>query len=95
MPNHLCAQYGYWAADKATVQRRAADLRMWLYARPEPHVSTLIHTFYLIAQLPPHSPLTYTTISQVLLVTHGAFLHYLTEDWTGDDPKRGKSNISS
>jgi hypothetical protein len=22
-------------------------------------------------------------------VSHGAFLHYLTEDWTGDDPKRG------
>lgn len=26
----------------------------------------------------------------ILLVTHGAFLHYLTEDWTGDDPIRGK-----
>ncbi|KAF2133664.1 phosphoglycerate mutase-like protein [Dothidotthia symphoricarpi CBS 119687] len=27
--------------------------------------------------------------AHILLVTHGAFLHYLTEDWTGDDPARG------
>lgn len=27
-------------------------------------------------------------------MTHGAFLHYLTEDWTGDDPKRGEPTIT-
>ncbi|KAJ9654226.1 hypothetical protein H2198_006686 [Neophaeococcomyces mojaviensis] len=27
--------------------------------------------------------------SNILFVTHGAFLHFLTEDWTGDDPVRG------
>ncbi|KAF2186202.1 phosphoglycerate mutase-like protein [Zopfia rhizophila CBS 207.26] len=26
------------------------------------------------------------TEEHILMVTHGAFLHYLTEDWTGDDP---------
>jgi hypothetical protein len=31
---------------------------------------------------------------QILLITHGAFLHYLTEDWTGDDPARGKHQPS-
>ncbi|CZT49027.1 uncharacterized protein RSE6_09808 [Rhynchosporium secalis] len=30
----------------------------------------------------------------VLLVTHGTFLHYLTEDWTGDDPKRGTAYLN-
>lgn len=29
----------------------------------------------------------------ILFVTHGAFLHYLTEDWSGDDPERGRSHI--
>ncbi|KAK9320831.1 histidine phosphatase superfamily [Lipomyces orientalis] len=27
--------------------------------------------------------------SHIILVTHGAFLHYLTEDWTSYDPNRG------
>lgn len=26
---------------------------------------------------------------RILFVTHGAFLHYLTEDWSGDDPEKG------
>ncbi|OXV06131.1 hypothetical protein Egran_06101 [Elaphomyces granulatus] len=30
----------------------------------------------------------------ILLVTHGAFLHFLTEDWTGDDPKRGTAYLN-
>ncbi|KAF2730304.1 phosphoglycerate mutase family protein-like protein [Polyplosphaeria fusca] len=30
----------------------------------------------------------------ILLVTHGAFLHYLTEDWTGDDPNRGTAYLN-
>ncbi|KAH6680191.1 hypothetical protein B0J14DRAFT_683324 [Halenospora varia] len=30
----------------------------------------------------------------VLLVTHGAFLHFLTEDWTGDGPKRGTAYLN-
>jgi len=30
---------------------------------------------------------------QILLVTHGAFLHFLTEDWTGDDPARGTLSL--
>ncbi|KAF2200607.1 phosphoglycerate mutase-like protein [Delitschia confertaspora ATCC 74209] len=53
---------GYWGEGKTAVTKRAADLRTWLFQRPESHV---------------------------VLVTHGAFLHFLTEDWTGDDPKRG------
>jgi broad specificity phosphatase PhoE len=27
--------------------------------------------------------------SNIVLVSHGAFLHYLTEDWDGFDPMRG------
>jgi broad specificity phosphatase PhoE len=56
-----------YAPDHESVQKRAADLRAWLYQRPE---------------------------ARILLVTHGAFLHYLTEDWTGDDPKRGIQDSS-
>ncbi|KAF2468576.1 phosphoglycerate mutase-like protein [Lindgomyces ingoldianus] len=58
---------GYWASEKAAIEKRAADLRTWLFQRPESHV---------------------------LLVTHGAFLHYLTEDWTGDDPVRGTAYLN-
>ncbi|KAF2257847.1 phosphoglycerate mutase-like protein [Lojkania enalia] len=32
--------------------------------------------------------------AHILLVTHGAFLHYLTEDWTGDDPVRGTAYLN-
>jgi len=31
----------------------------------------------------------------IVLVTHGAFLHYLTEDWTGMFPPRGEFAIDS
>ncbi|KAH7119886.1 phosphoglycerate mutase family protein [Dendryphion nanum] len=30
----------------------------------------------------------------IVVVTHGAFLHYLTEDWTGDDPSRGTAYLN-
>ena len=26
---------------------------------------------------------------RILFVTHGAFLHYLAEDWSGDDSEKG------
>ncbi|KAF2466626.1 phosphoglycerate mutase-like protein [Lindgomyces ingoldianus] len=32
--------------------------------------------------------------AHILLVTHGAFLHYLTEDWAGDDPVRGTAYLN-
>ncbi|KAF2274086.1 phosphoglycerate mutase family protein-like protein [Westerdykella ornata] len=47
---------GYWAWNKEAIGRRAADLRKWLYTRPE---------------------------KRVILVTHGAFVHFLTEDLGG------------
>lgn len=47
---------GYWGPDKAVVEQRAADMRSWLFERPE---------------------------KTIVLVTHGAFLHYFTEDWEG------------
>ncbi|KAI0550351.1 histidine phosphatase superfamily [Xylaria curta] len=53
---------GKYATDKPIVEARAAELRSWLFQRPE---------------------------ARIVCVTHGAFLHYLTEDWTGDDPERG------
>jgi len=31
---------------------------------------------------------------KIVLVTHGAFLHFLTEDWTGDDPVRGTAYLN-
>lgn len=55
---------GYWGPDKAAVERRAADLRAWLFARPE---------------------------KTIVLVTHGAFLHYFTEDWEGFHPSIGSA----
>ncbi|ORY14653.1 histidine phosphatase superfamily [Clohesyomyces aquaticus] len=58
---------GYWGHNKAAVTKRAADLRSWLFQRPE---------------------------ANILIVTHGAFLHYLTEDWTGDDPIRGTAYLN-
>ncbi|KAI5205048.1 PGAM-domain-containing protein [Aureobasidium subglaciale] len=47
---------GKWAPDRATVQKRAAKLRSWLYNRRE---------------------------ESVIVVSHGGFLHALTEDWSG------------
>ncbi|KAI5266523.1 PGAM-domain-containing protein [Aureobasidium subglaciale] len=47
---------GKWASDRATVQKRAAKLRSWLYNRKE---------------------------ESVIVVSHGGFLHALTEDWSG------------
>ncbi|KAI4817324.1 PGAM-domain-containing protein [Aureobasidium sp. EXF-8845] len=47
---------GKWAPDRATVQKRAAKLRSWLFNRKE---------------------------EIVVVVSHGGFLHALTEDWTG------------
>lgn len=44
------------------MRQRAAELRNWIYNRPEKNIA---------------------------LVTHGGFLHYLTEDWTGYDRARG------
>ncbi|KAF2650927.1 phosphoglycerate mutase family protein-like protein [Lophiostoma macrostomum CBS 122681] len=55
---------GYYAYTREAISKRAADLRSWLFQRPEDHV---------------------------LLVTHGAFLHFLTEDWDVDDPMIGTS----
>ncbi|EUC27948.1 hypothetical protein COCVIDRAFT_37469 [Bipolaris victoriae FI3] len=53
---------GYWAYEKTAISKRAADLRSWLFQRPE---------------------------AQVLVVTHGAFAHFLTEDWDVEDPMLG------
>ncbi|KAI4736421.1 PGAM-domain-containing protein [Aureobasidium sp. EXF-12298] len=47
---------GKWAPDRATVQKRAAKLRSWLFNRKE---------------------------EVVVVVSHGGFLHALTEDWSG------------
>ncbi|KAG9662669.1 phosphoglycerate mutase family protein, partial [Aureobasidium melanogenum] len=53
---------GKWAPDKATVQKRAAKLRSWLFGRKE---------------------------ETVVVVSHGGFLHALTEDWTGFNASLG------
>ncbi|KAJ5737927.1 phosphoglycerate mutase family protein-like protein [Penicillium malachiteum] len=47
---------GIYASNLVAVKQRAAEMRSWIYNRPEKHIA---------------------------LVTHGGFLHYLTEDWTG------------
>lgn len=49
-------QKGIYGSTLKDVRQRAAELRTWIYNRPEEHIA---------------------------LVTHGGFLHYLTEDWTG------------
>jgi len=56
---------GKWAPDRATVQKRAAKLRSWLFDRKE---------------------------EVVVVVSHGGFLHALTEDWTGFVAAAGKSD---
>ena len=55
---------GYWSPDEPDIKKRAADLRAWLYDRPE---------------------------QTIVLVTHGAFLHYFTEDWEGFHPSIGSA----
>ncbi|KAJ5107650.1 phosphoglycerate mutase family protein-like protein [Penicillium angulare] len=47
---------GIYESSLPAVKQRAAEMRNWIYSRPERHVA---------------------------LVTHGGFLHYLTEDWRG------------
>ncbi|EOA91620.1 hypothetical protein ACJQWK_03690 [Exserohilum turcicum] len=56
------SKQGYWAYEKAAISLRAAELRKWLYQRPE---------------------------TEILVVTHGAFAHFLTEDWDVEDPMLG------
>ncbi|KAJ5522796.1 phosphoglycerate mutase family protein-like protein [Penicillium frequentans] len=53
---------GIYASTMTAVQQRAAEMRNWIYQRPEKHIA---------------------------LVTHGAFLHYFTEDWTGYAKEKG------
>ncbi|ETN38223.1 uncharacterized protein HMPREF1541_06254 [Cyphellophora europaea CBS 101466] len=55
---------GYWGPEKEAVEKRAADMRAWLYERSE---------------------------KTIVLVTHGAFLHYFTEDWEGYHPSLGSA----
>lgn len=57
-------QEGKWAPDRASVQKRAAKLRSWLFGRKE---------------------------DVVVVVSHGGFLHALTEDWSGFNASLGKS----
>ncbi|KAH3939205.1 hypothetical protein HBI25_194960 [Parastagonospora nodorum] len=52
----------YWAYEKPAISRRAADVRNWLFQRPE---------------------------AEVIVVTHGAIAHFLTEDWDVEDPMIG------
>ncbi|KUJ13857.1 phosphoglycerate mutase family protein-like protein [Mollisia scopiformis] len=53
---------GLYEDSLQAVEARAAELRMWLWRRPE---------------------------KEFVLVTHGAFLHYLTEDWDGFHASHG------
>jgi hypothetical protein len=77
MTHHV--QEGYWAYEKAAITRRAADLRSWLYQRPEAQVGRPTPSVVGDKRL---------TV-QVLVVTHGAFAHFLTEDWDVEDPMLG------
>lgn len=53
-PDLIEIQKGLYEDSLQAVEVRAAELRKWLWRRPE---------------------------KEIVLVTHGAFLHYLTEDW--------------
>jgi broad specificity phosphatase PhoE len=86
---HACLltkhQKGYWAYEKQAISKRASDLRNWLYQRSEAQVklSSTLSSMVLIVQ--------------VIIVTHGAFAHFLTEDWDVEDPMIGTAyrNCSS
>lgn len=75
-------QEGYWAYEKAAITKRAADLRNWLYQRPESQVGQLSTAVEAVGA---NRWLT----EQILVVTHGAFAHFLTEDWDVEDPMLG------
>ncbi|CZT04828.1 hypothetical protein WAI453_007645 [Rhynchosporium graminicola] len=53
---------GNYEASLTAVIARAAELRRWLWQRPE---------------------------KTIVLVTHGAFLHYFTDDWSDFEPRNG------
>lgn len=55
-------QKGIYQASLSGVEARAAELRAWLWKRPE---------------------------KKIVLVSHGAFLHYFTEDWRFFDGAKG------
>lgn len=57
------SKQGKWGPDRATVQKRAAKLRSWLFNRKE---------------------------AVVVVVSHGGFLHALTEDWSGFNASAGE-----
>ncbi|KAF2642888.1 phosphoglycerate mutase family protein-like protein [Massarina eburnea CBS 473.64] len=50
---------GYWAYTRKALSARSADVRNWLFQRPELHI---------------------------IIVTHGAIAHFITEDWDVEDP---------
>jgi hypothetical protein len=60
--------------------QRAKDLRGWLVQRPEQQVSR-----WTDVSCQDMAVLT----AQIVLVTHGAFAHFLTEDWDVADPMTG------
>lgn len=54
---------GKWAPSPDALEKRAAEVRRWLKARPE---------------------------KAIVLVSHGGFLHYFTEDWSDSGKFSGK-----
>jgi broad specificity phosphatase PhoE len=77
---------GRWACDRETLEKRARDTRIWLRQKmrqlslSENHPTTTKGEKVHVR-------------GDCVLVTHGGFLHLLTEDWEGFDAKAGQLDL--
>ena len=82
-PEEWGSKTGKWACDRETLEQRARETRRWPREKMRQLGLSVSHaTTSNGKDLPPRS--------DCVLVTHGGFLHLLTEDWEGFDVKAGE-----
>ena len=79
---------GRWACDEQTLKMRARETRRWLRQKMRHLSLDENHAATRGGEKPQ-------VRGDCVLVTHGGFLHYLTEDWDGFVPEAGQSFISA
>jgi hypothetical protein len=82
-PEEWGSKTGKWACDRETLEKRARETRRWLREKMRQLSLSVSH-----ATTSNREDL--STRRDCVLVTHGGFLHLLTEDWEDFDVKAGE-----
>jgi broad specificity phosphatase PhoE len=82
-PKEWGSKAGKWACDREALEKRARETRRWL--REEMRQLGLSRSHATTSNGEDFLP-----GGDCVLVTHGGFLHFLTEDWEGFDVKAGE-----